>query len=342
MRRIFFILFFFASFASNAQLLLQPAVGYGFIIPHARKMRHLVTNHIPAFSITAITPKNNAGYQILVAPLRNQYLGTAFGFNAFHYWTTHLGKLSFTQSAGAGFGYLTKCFDQTTNYKNTAIGSHVNFSLFVGEKVSYSITKSFELSAFLHLNHFSNSGFKKPNLGLNILTTGLSASFVLSEVAGKCNGIQAEIPSGWAVSYAFGVNQNDPPGSKQYLTNNLQIAYEKFSDKRRGFTFGADFFMDGTNRERLINQDSIQSTILQAGQIGLVGGWGFYGKRLGAIAQIGVYAYQLNNLEGLLYQRIGARYLLNDRSLLRISLKTHYFNADNVEIGYVYFLTKKR
>ena len=62
--------------------------------------------------------------------------------------------------------YLTKRFDRLTNYKDLAIGSHINASANMMFKSEYKLSERLNISLGFGLQHFSNGSLKLPNYGI--------------------------------------------------------------------------------------------------------------------------------------------------------------------------------
>lgn len=90
-------------------------------------------------------------------------------------------KSSLNFRVGLGLGYLGNKFDNKINYKNFAIGSHLNVAANLLLEYKRQISKRFFLSGGITLSHFSNGTTKTPNYGLNILTANISFAYYLNK-----------------------------------------------------------------------------------------------------------------------------------------------------------------
>ncbi|NTW31600.1 MAG: hypothetical protein HGB12_03085 [Bacteroidetes bacterium] len=88
-----------------------------------------------------------------------------------------------------------------------------------------------------------------------------------------------------------------------------------------------------------INEIKIDHTY-QAIRLGFFFGHQFDFSKLSFVTQLGYYGYAKDKSDGLIYSRIGLRYKLNQKVLLNLSLKTHYFKADFLECGIGYLIFK--
>jgi hypothetical protein len=63
---------------------------------------------------------------------------------------------------------------------------------------------------------------------------------------------------------------------------------------------------------------------------------------LSFLFQAGVYPYTRYKDDGIIYSRLGLRYLFGKHILANITLKTHFAKADNIEFGLGYTFGRQR
>ena len=84
-----------------------------------------------------------------------------------------------TFKLGAGLGYITRPFNNFTNYYNFAIGSHFNAAVNLSFEYRQRFTPRFMTVASFGLTHFSNGSTKLPNYGLNTFSGALGIAYYL-------------------------------------------------------------------------------------------------------------------------------------------------------------------
>lgn len=82
----------------------------------------------------------------------------------------NIDKTNFMISPGFGLTYVTKTFRTTDN---PLVGSHVNMNVILGAKLEIPVVRSTKIVAGVDLFHFSNTAFKLPNKGVNLLNASL-------------------------------------------------------------------------------------------------------------------------------------------------------------------------
>jgi len=82
----------------------------------------------------------------------------------------NIDKTNFMLSPGFGLTYVTKTFRTTDN---PLVGSHINMNVILGAKLEIPVVCSTKIVAGIDLFHFSNTAFKLPNKGVNLLNASL-------------------------------------------------------------------------------------------------------------------------------------------------------------------------
>lgn len=80
---------------------------------------------------------------------------------------------------GAGLAWITNKFDHIYNYKNFAIGSHLNAAINLSFEYRQRLSSRLIAVGSLGLTHFSNGATKSPNYGLNTVSGALGLAYYL-------------------------------------------------------------------------------------------------------------------------------------------------------------------
>ncbi|MBC8462435.1 MAG: acyloxyacyl hydrolase, partial [Deltaproteobacteria bacterium] len=167
----------------TSNIFLEGKIHYGFLYAHHLELE-LFNAHFPAFEISIQKQTYGKhkwerafaypiiGFTCWYSGLGNSpYLGQAIGLMPFINFPLYRHKdffIGFRFALGAGI--LTKKFDRLENYKNTAIGTHLNAAVNLMFEARYRINTWLTASAGISLQHFSNGSLQMPNYGLNAPT----------------------------------------------------------------------------------------------------------------------------------------------------------------------------
>jgi len=335
---------------------------YGFIISHRSVMREVIKGHANAATLYLERAGSNqkdweklygnpkTGLSFWIADLGNpEQLGTAMSlspFVRFHF--VDRKKFSLDLKIDIGLGYIQKPFDRIENHKNMAIGSRFNGFLALGAFPQYAFGK-FKVNGLLAFNHFSNGGFRSPNLGINIVTAGLGASYQLGS---KMLDEHAKISNGLALPEwhfntmaAIGFIGGGPAKKEIFPAYVLSFEGVKTVSEKFAFSLAPELFYRTIIKERLIqrNEESepIAVNTIDMTELGLFLRWHIHVSRVNLHIGMGGYAFSKHYQDGIFYHRLASRYRINRWLSANVSLKTHWFKADFIEAGLVYHFIKK-
>ncbi len=175
---------------SKQNLMIEGRIHYGYLMSHHLEL-DIFRAHYPAFelSIQKGTYGKNRwetmyAYPIIGIAAWGSQLGgfkeigsaiAVYPFIDFPLFGDQSNGFNFR--LGVGLGYLTNKFDAKENYKNFAIGSHINACGSLYFEYRYKPSDRLSLSASLGLTHFSNGSTKTPNYGLNVFTANVGIAY---------------------------------------------------------------------------------------------------------------------------------------------------------------------
>lgn len=325
---------------------------YGFVLGHRQGMRHLIKGHVPAFEV--FFDKHVSGYKLWHRLYRFPNQGWTFYFNDLGN-PEELGKVFLIYrhlnlkiyqkktfilrtKIGTGIAFLTKSFDQKNNFKNIAIGSKINGSMVLGLEARYRF-KHLALAGNFQLTHFSNGSFSLPNLGLNVPSIGLTFQYFsnrnLNQVWKLIGDSEMKSTKKKPLSYkisvlpSFGIKEVIGPGGEKHMTYNLFALWQKQNFKKTSWGIGADVFYN-TSHFVFLEENAKKLDILQ---LGVNLNYILNLDEFEILFQNGFYVLDRNKLDGLIYHRVGGRYYFSKRFFGSFMLKTHFFKADNFEMG---------
>ena len=202
---------------------------------------------------------------------------------------------------------------------------------------------NFGFQSGLLFTHFSNGSTKSPNTGIN--TLAINAGIIYDVQPDFTRHPKREIDnSGEKIKYNFtartGCNETFVnAGLKPFL--HLGFHIDKKINKKSALQLGTDFFINESRRE-YINYSRIAYQLdkkpvpenVDYKRAGLFIGHELFINKFSIETQIGHYVYQPVVLEDEgLYARLGIKYYFTENLFSSFHVKTHYFQAENLEIG---------
>ena len=358
---IFLFVFVFTCFSSIAQqqkthkknLRIDVLGHYGFVVPHHKSMQHLTQSHFPGFEINLSEQTHGKqlwqqlfkyplqGVGIFYSPLGNTpALGQAIAIYPYlNFCLTKGKKVNLYFRVAMGLGYLTKRFDAETNYKNIAIGSHLNAFVQLKYEMRWAITNRLGFSAGISLSHFSNAAFKVPNLGINLPTINMGFSYKLFKDTPDI--IKNEVhpyEKKWQYSILgrFGVNELYGAGGRKYPYYCLSGYFMRPLSLKRQIGIGLDVYYSEAVAEMLRRREIPTKSKADAIRPGLSFVYIMNFSRLSFVAQLGAYLYNKETSDGYIFDRVSLQYTIKNHYLIQLGIKTHLARAEVLEFGVGY------
>jgi hypothetical protein len=234
-----------------------------------------------------------------------------------------------------GLGFVQKPYDQATNPKQTAIGSHFNINFLLRFEKTFQLGKG-GINLGLGISHYSNGSFQQPNLGLNYAHVYLGKRFQLKE----CEVISDTIPVIAILPYSprrfefdfnlglIGLKQHATTIPDKYLLANASSYYIRQFSNVHSWSNGLDLFYNGAlhERENKPVQVGISSTYIM--------NFGDFKTGLG----LGAYVMGRPEISRGFYSTVLVKYYVNHRWYLKFNIKTHRAIADFFTFGFGYSL----
>lgn len=249
---------------------------------------------------------------------------------------------------GVGLGYLTEKFDRLENYKNFAIGSHLNIAASLYFEYRRKVSRMVTLTAGGGLTHFSNGSMKTPNFGLNILTgtIGISAYLkppnrtlskkVLPELYTWEFDGRKYISIEFAMAMAY-KDLSQEYGESFYVFAGFINLMARVSYKSK-FGVGIDITRDASD-ELILKQRFVEvENPSQLNKLGVNLAYELYMDRLSFLFNAGMYLTGLDRSEGDVYQRLTLKYMVTKNLYGNMVLSAHLGRAEYVGFGFGYKL----
>jgi hypothetical protein len=349
-------------FTSN--LLIEFKGYYGFLYAQHLELERF-NAHFPAFELTVekLTYGKQAWERAYNYPILGMsffysglgydpILGQAFALMPFINFPLYKNRVfTFGFRFALGAGYLTKRFDRLTNYKDIAIGSHINAAINLMFEGRYRLGEYLSLTAGICLQHFSNGSLKTPNYGLNtpMVSVGLAYRPVRENkdivdrfiaptapfAAIIRNTIEFEI--GFALGYK---NMQSELGHNYFVYHAFENTFFRVSRKSK-VGFGLDASYDASHMKILELGDVHVSSPLQLVRPGINAAYELMLGQLGFIVNLGIYLGGKEKTNGPLYEKFCFQYHFSKDFFAHVLLKVHFGRADYIGWGVGYHLNVK-
>lgn len=341
---------------------------YGFLMSHHLEL-DIFQAHYPAFEFSierATWGKHHwevvygypiIGVSIWYSPLGgSSEIGSAiaiYPFINFPLVQNEVQSLNFR--LGCGLSYLTNYFDRLDNYKNFAIGSHINITGSLFLEYRRKISKMMTLTAGFGLTHFSNGSTKTPNYGLNTLTASVGVTSFLGRPNPKMNKkilpqlYKFEFDGKKTLDIDFGFSLGVKDMSQQYGKRFMVYAFyanifKQVSWKSK-FGGGLDLTYDVSDKYILDWAGRTYKNDLQLLKPGLSAAYQLVMGNLSFVFNFGIYLAGKEMSEGSLYQRLTLKYLFADNLFANIVLNSNWGKAEYIGFGIGYqidFIYKRK
>ena len=240
---------------------------------------------------------------------------------------------------GTGIAYVEKKFDRFDNYKNRAISTHWNVLLSFRMECKLRVAPPLYLSGGWGLTHISNGAFTKPNAGLNYITVfaGANYAFGKERIMKPVELNEYDIDRKWyyTLYLSGGVKSYTINDDMQYAAWGLSLEASRSHLAFTRFSGALDLFYDTSDYFFLLEKE-MRTSKIQTVKPALAAGYEFLFGALSARVQMGGYLYAKNTDYGRLYQRLALSYTLTRRLNIRFGLKTHWGQADYIELSVGY------
>lgn len=331
----------------------------GFLIPHSKVMLGLPRG--PVQQLELFYERQMSGHKswhqhhalpayrlfASVTSFSNPGIGLAYSTGAgLSFPIVRTRHFQLSQNSSVGFGFFPRRYKAGKQETDPAIGSLLNYNIRLGLEASLRVHRYLNLFAGLHFSHWSNGALKMPNLGLNVasFSFGLKGGWDIFH-AEKRKMPFARQPFTLHIALSSGYKEIDPPGGQIYAIASFYAEVARRLTPKSGISLGTDLFYDSSIRTKVRYRQQPDRGGRMNFRAGIHAGYEFHVHRFSAFFHFGVYMLRYDHLTGILYQRIGLKYLLYRNLFLTTALKSHMFTADCVEFGLGYripLISKKK
>lgn len=346
--------------SSKQRFITKASYHNGVLLPHRIAMQHIPKTTTHGFELnfekvasnTANWEKlyNNPTYgvsMLYTSTGNKELMGNAFGINAYLLLPlVSTGNFRMQTSWGWGVGIVGKKFNRLTNYKNNAIGSNFNLFASIKLKAEYYVAPKDALLFGAAFNHWSNSGIRKPNLGINIPTWSIGYLHKFYEPTERPNKLtklekkayKPEIKNEFIAMPIIGFTSVSIHDQNIYQAYAIQLNYARLWSALYKVNWSLDFFYNTSFRKQMEADPNYANNT--AFQTGIMASYEQTVGRVGLLLGMGAYVFDQTNRKDPIYHRFGTRVYLADNFLIHTTLHTHWAVSDHMEIGFGYRFKK--
>ena len=253
-----------------------------------------------------------------------------FGFMEIPAWRGSKSVVSTSWSLGLSFHFNE--FDSVANPDNLAIGSDLNAFVGFSARYKYQLTERWELGGGLSFHHFSNGGMKMPNLGMNMLSVNIIASYLPSKRRLEFHKpIAPEITKRYEFNVMCATGICETKNKGRFYNTTLSMALSRRMSYTRTLGLGLDVFYNGYVKEKYPKDEPVPlkylttpavfaNSDLIAGRLRINVGLGFY------VAHVDEYSLPF-------YERAGVRFYPQKNLFVNVSIKANGGRAEFIEWG---------
>jgi hypothetical protein len=340
-------------------MLVEAKFNFGFIYAHHLELE-IFNSHLAAFEINLQQEtygkhkwERDFAYPLIGISFwysglgKSPYLGDAYALFPFINFPLYR-KESFmlTFRFGLGVGYLTKRFDRLTNYKNLAIGSHLNAAVNLMFEVKFRIAERFILSGAFGLQHFSNGSLKLPNYGLNLPLWNIGLSYRLARENERISDrfIPPTEPFEAIIRHVVEFNFGASIGSKnmQAIYGKNFLVYHLYENtffpvsRKSKVGAGLDLSYDESHVVVLESHGKVVTNKMNILRPGINAAYELGLSKLKFIFNFGYYLGGEEKSNGPLYEKFSFQYSLSKSIFANVMLKVHFGRADYIGWGFGY------
>lgn len=329
---------------------LEARMKAGFLLGHRVVMGHLAQDHAYAAELSYVFRTNgekswHKHYKYPELSI-NLFYGSVGNTQVLGNFAGAYGSISIPFVAkkrfrlngrlGSGLSYTNKVYDEVLNKKNVAVSTPVNALINIGVDAKAYFAKNW-ISVGVDMTHFSNGGFKVPNLGLNLPYLSLGYGCFVSQ-AEEHSTVEkpTAIPQRTLILGATAiasVKEMFPTNGKAYPVYALNLHARMFMKPKVGWEVALDVISKQAIWGYRVEVEKTQWKIMQ---FGVYAGYLLPLNQFHFVLGMGAYIRDFYNPDGLLYHRVGMRYYLKNGIHFNLVLKSHWGKADYVEWGVGY------
>lgn len=340
-------------------LLVEGKLHYGFL--YAQHLELEVFNaHFPAFELVLQkqTYGRNKWERDYNYPLvgisffysgvgNNPSLGSAYGLMPFiNFPLVKNPVVAGGFRVGLGIGYITNPFHRILNYRNLAIGSHLNAAVNLMFELRVRINELFTMTGGIGLQHFSNGSLKLPNYGINLPLINVGLAYrpfrenrsITNRFIAPTEEYSAIVRKYLDIQFGGFIGYKDMSavyGKKYVVYHFYSNGLARVSAKSM-FGIGFDISYDPSHLTTLEMHGTPVQNKLSILRPGINGAYHLTMGQLGIMMNLGCYLGGKEKSNGPLYEKLAVQYNITPELFASVMLKVHWGRADYIGWGLGY------
>lgn len=324
------------------------------IMLHSPDLAQLITGH-PEGVMVSFSKRTNGSQEweslynypdyggfFMYQDFKNEILGKCYSVGA-HY-NFYFLKRNLIIKVAQGIAMTTNPYDKVTNSKNLAFGSKVmaNTNFLINYRKE-NLIDNFGFQAGFIFTHFSVGRLKSPNSGINTVGLNLGLNYNFREV--QYHKIDTAVsrmkmyePIRYNILLRSGFNESPVIGSGSKIFYHVGFYADKRLNRKSAIQLGTELFLTNSNKEYIrfrsiaypeqpINADTDYK------RIGVFIGHELFINRISIETQVGYYVYDKAKFDSVIYDRVGMKYYITRKIFTGLSVKTHGFFAEALELA---------
>ena len=338
---------------------------FGIVIPHHEQMIYFINNYSYGLDINyGITKFNKSWYQYLNYPevgvgvFYNSFGNPdifGYGLSVYGYIQSNLyrsKKFNIRSKVALGPGFVNKPYNAEKNPYNHVFGSAMNVYISMGVLARFKISPRWAISSDLYFNHLSNGAIKKPNHGINTVTSGFGVEYNLNNRSDLQLSGSVSAPKSNArdilVFLGYGRSQRSLYKPINYSAISLNVNHLWWISRKTAWGVGIDWIYYGAAPYEYLGIDLPNASVpdnysFTDKMYGCVfGSYNFRFNNTQIFAHVGVYLLYTVKPEQAIYPRLGIRQRIVNDLYANFSIKASIFKAEFIELGLGYRFNYKK
>jgi hypothetical protein len=245
-----------------------------------------------------------------------------------------------------GIGYISNPFDRLSNYKNLAIGSHLNAAVNLSGEIRYQVNYMLTVSAGVGLQHFSNGSLKLPNYGINMPLANVGLAYspfqknknLYNRYIAPTEPYSCIVRNSMDLSFGGFVgfkNMEAIYGENYWVSHFYGNLFFPVTPKSN-FGAGFDVSYDPSHKTKLEKSGVEVDNPLKLLRPGINGAYKLWVSDLSVLLNLGYYLGGMETSNGPFYEKISLQYNFSKEFFAAVMLKVHWGRADYIGWGIGY------
>lgn len=343
-----------AQFKGTSTRVVEADVFKGFILKHKPQIAHLITDHPTGFRISVDRKTYgdepwqqrynfpDVGMTLVYLDYNDERLGKSIGLipHFSYYFTRNKESIhQFKTKIGLGLGYNTEKYNKEGNNKNNVLSTDFCFGIILQTEYERKLSERLFLNTYLALTHFSNGAIKKPNSGINVISTNIGLSYLINYQPREYTYSEEEPLDkkglGYTLTVSSGMHEYSKinSGPRPFIV--ISALAEKRLNHKSALGLAVDWFGSLSMRDDIKYDDTWEEGEERPDwyRIGLALSHELFINSVSLISQAGYYVHDEYDYYGSIYFRLGVRKYLNKNLYTSLVVKSHGAKAEAAEFA---------